>query len=93
MSNTAQQIEIYRHFAENELKNHAQELNTRYQNRELASNDLKLQALSEHQQIFQKELEDKIEEIITEENQYLKPALNDMKERFIEKMRQKQQYT
>lgn len=91
MSNIAQQIEIFRHFAENELKNHTAELNTRYQNHELASNDLKQQALSEHQQLFQKELEDKIEELLTVENQFLRPALSDMKERFMEKLRQKQQ--
>ena len=91
MSNAAQQIEIFRHFAENELTNHTEELNTRYQNRELASNDLKQQSLKEHQQIFRKEIEEKIEELLTGENQYLRPALSDLKERFLEKLRKKQQ--
>ena len=91
MSHTAQQIEIFRHFAEDELKNHTEELNTRYQNRELASNDLKQQSLKEHQQIFKKEMEEKIDELLTDENQYLRPALSGMTERFLEKLRQTHQ--
>lgn len=54
MSNAAQQIEIFRHFGEDELKNHTEELNTRYQNRELASNDLKQQVLKEHSKSFKR---------------------------------------
>ena len=87
MSHTAHQIENFREFAKAHLQNHNSELSTRYQNRNLASSDLRLDAYPEHQRIFQNELEDKIEELLTEDNQYLRPALNDMKERFIEKLK------
>ncbi len=44
MNNPAEQIESFRQFAEEELKNHIQELQTHYQNRGLASEELKQQA-------------------------------------------------
>ncbi len=87
MNNPAQQIEIFRHYAEEELKNHTQELQTRYQNRELASEDLKQEAFEKHREIYNKELSDKIGELLTENNQFLKPALNDLKETFVEKLK------
>ena len=87
MSNTAQQIETFRDFAEKELKNHAGELETRYQNRELASNNLLQEGYQEHQKIFEKELADKIEKLLTEDNQFLRPALIELKERFVEKLK------
>lgn len=87
MSNTARQIEIFREFAEKELKNHNVELETHYQGRELASNDLKQQAYTGHKKIFEKQLADKIEELLTEDNQFLRPALNELKERFVEKLK------
>lgn len=87
MSTTADEIEVFRDYAKKKLENHKGELDTRYQNRELASIDLKEQAYKEHEQIFQRELSDKIEEIITKDNQFLRPALNDLKERFIEKLK------
>lgn len=86
MSNSAQQIEIFREFAKKQLQTHTSELSTHYQNRELASNDLKQQAYQERQKIFQKELDDKVEELLTESNQFLRPALNDIKDKFIEKL-------
>ncbi len=87
MSNTAQQIEIFRDFAEKKLNDHTLELETHYQNRELASNDLKQQAYKEHRQLFEKELADKMEELLTNDNQFLRPALTELKERFIEKLK------
>lgn len=41
MNNPAEQIETFRRFAEEELKNHIKELQTDYQNRGLASEGLK----------------------------------------------------
>lgn len=87
MSNTAQQIEIFREFAKKELRNHAFELETHYQNRELASNDLKEQAYKEHRQLLEKQLADKIEGLLTENNQFLRPALIELKERFVAKLK------
>lgn len=87
MSNASQQIETFQHYAEKELKIHTAELETRYQNRHLASNDLLQKDYKEHQKIFEKELTDKIEELLTEDNQFLRPALIEMKERFVEKLK------
>ncbi len=44
MDNPAEQIESFRQFAEDELNNHIQELQANYQNRKLASDELKQQA-------------------------------------------------
>ncbi len=87
MSNPATQIEVFRDFAKNELKNHKHALETQYQNRELASNDLVKEGYSKHHQIFEKELTDKMEELLAKDNQFLRPALMDMKERFLEKLK------
>lgn len=87
MSNAARQIEIFREFAGKELKNHSLELETHYQGRDLASNDLKQQAYIEHKEIFEKQLSDKMEELLTADNQFLRPALTELKERFIEKLK------
>ncbi len=87
MSNTAQQIETFRDYAEKQLKEHALEVETHYQNRELASNDLKHQAYKEHRQLFEKELANKMEELLIPNQQFLRPALTELKERFIEKLK------
>lgn len=87
MINTAQRIEIFRDFANKQLKNHPDELKTNYQNRQPASNGLELQDHSRHKQIFQKEFSDKIEELLTEDNRFLRPMLTDLKDRFAAKLR------
>lgn len=54
MSITAYEIEVSRDYAKNGSENHGKELDTRYQNRDRESIDLKEQAHKEHEQIFQK---------------------------------------
>lgn len=87
MKTPAQQIEIFRHYAEEELKNHTQELQTHYQNRQPISEDLKQVVLEKYMGIYNKELLDKISELITESNQFLSPALNGLKEKFAGKLK------
>lgn len=87
MNNPAEQIESFRQFAEEELENHIQELQTNYQNRGLASEELKQQAYAEHEEIYKKELSDKIDELVTDGNQFLKPVLKDTKDKFVEKLK------
>ena len=87
MNSPAEQIESFRQFAEDELNNHIQELQTYYQNRGLASEELKQQAYAEHEKIYSKELSDKIDELVINGNQFLKPALRDIKDKFIEKLK------
>jgi hypothetical protein len=59
MKDSAQQIETFRDFEDQRLQNHIDELETRYQNRDLGSPDLRTQAHREHREIFHKELSDK----------------------------------
>ncbi len=87
MSNPAKQIEVFRDFAKKELENHLLELITKYQNREPASNDLMQEGYSKHCQIFKKELSEKMEEIISEENKFLRPALEEIKEKYVEELK------
>jgi hypothetical protein len=87
MSDAAQQIEIFRDFAKNHLKIHSSQLNAPYQNQEPAFLKLGHEAYRERQQIFEKELTEKIDQIITDENQFLRPALEELKNRFMEKLR------
>ncbi len=87
MANPSEQIESFRQFAEDELNNHIQELQTNYQNRGLASEELKQQAYAEHEKIYSKELSDKMDEFVTDGNQSLNPALTDIKDKFIEKIK------
>jgi hypothetical protein len=85
MSEPAREIEKFRIFAETRLHNHISELETRYQNRQ-PEPDLKSQAYKEHQQIYQKELSDKMEELLTEKNQFLKTELSQLKDTFVAKL-------
>jgi flagellar motor switch protein FliG len=86
MKDTAQQIETLRDFANQRLQNHIAELETHYQNRYLGSPDLKTQAHREHREIFQKELSDKMKELIKEENEFLRPALDQLRDKFLQKL-------
>ena len=86
MRQPAQEIERFREFAKDRLQNHINELETRYQNRDLGSPDLKTRAYREHRQIFHKELSEKMEELIKAGNQFLKPALGELRDRFLDKL-------
>ena len=87
MSNPAIQIEVFRDFAKNELKNHKCELETRSQNRELASDDLMQEAYSKHRQVLENELSEKMEELISEDNRFLRPALEEIREKYVGKLK------
>jgi superoxide dismutase len=86
MSKPAKQIEDFRSFAKKELKNHLLELKTKYQNREPASKDIKQEAYREHRQIFVKKLTEKMEAILADENRFLQPALNEIKEKYVQEL-------
>ena len=85
MNGPAKKIEHFRVFADTRLRNHVTELETRYQNREV-DEGLKQQAYSEHRRIFQKELSDKMEELISTENEFLRPALGQLTDRFLDQL-------
>lgn len=84
MNSPAREIENFRVFADRRLRNHVTELETRYQNRGV-DEDLKQQAYKEHRKIFQEELSDKMEELISTENEFLRPALGQLTDRFLDK--------
>jgi hypothetical protein len=79
------EIENFTSFAGTRLQNHIRELETRYQNRE-PEPDLKREGYREHQQIYQKELSDKMEELLTEKNQFLRPELSALRDTFLAKL-------
>lgn len=85
MNGPAREIENFRVFAHTRLRNHVTELETHYQNREV-DEGLKQQAYSEHRRIFQKELSDKMEELISTENEFLRPALGQLTDRFLDQL-------
>ena len=87
MNDSAGRIEEFRNFAQQELDNHLLELQTRYQDRELASNDLKNEAYDSHRQIFKNELLEKIETLVNKDNQFLRSSLDMIRESFVDKLR------
>lgn len=87
METPAQKIEIFRHYAEEELKNHRLELQMHYQTQQPISEDLKQAVLEKYMGIYNKELLDKISELIMENNQFLGTALNGLKEKFTGKLK------
>jgi adenylyl- and sulfurtransferase ThiI len=92
METPAQQIEIFRHYAQEELKNHTLELQMYYQNRQPISEDLKQVVLEKYMGIYNKKLLNKISELITENNQFLRSALNSLKEKFAGKLKASDSY-
>lgn len=83
MTNEAKQMETFREYAEQRLEVHKRELETRYQDRKLSSIDLVEEAYAEHQQIFEKELSEKIGEISKEQDLLLRPSLFKLKDEFV----------
>lgn len=63
MKNEKSGKELLSEFAEQQLKEHQQELQTNYQGRELASTGEKTKAYSEHAKLFQSELNIKLNEL------------------------------
>jgi hypothetical protein len=86
MEKETKEVEAFKQFAEKELKNHLAELNTRYQNEPPASNELKQQAYKEHQKIYNQELEDEIQSLLTSETPWLKDELKNLKHSFVTRL-------
>ena len=53
-------VEVFHQYAEDKLKDHFEELKTRYGNEKLASKELKQQAFNKHQKLYSKELHEKM---------------------------------
>jgi hypothetical protein len=86
MEKETNEVKALKHFAEEELKNHLAELYTLYQNEPLSSKELKQQAYKEHQKIYNQELEDKIQSLLSTENPWLKDELESLKHSYVTKL-------
>lgn len=87
MEKETNEVVAFKQFAEKELKNHIAELNTRYQNEPLASKKLNQEAYEAHQKIYNQELEEKIQSLLSEKNNVvLKGELENLKREFVQKL-------
>ena len=83
-------VEIFNQFAEERLKNHLAELNTRYENEKIDSETMEL-AYAEHQKNYNKELDEKINSLLpAEKNAGLKSELENAGKSFLDKLSLKQ---
>ena len=90
MNKNDNQLEVFSQFAEERLTNHLSELNTRYENEKIDKETMKL-AYAEHQKIYSKELEDKINSLPSgDKNEELKSELQNASRSFLAKLSLKQ---
>ncbi|MEO8861517.1 MAG: hypothetical protein ABI358_08850 [Ginsengibacter sp.] len=89
MSNEKNPIEIFSRFAQERLDNHLAELQTKYENRSMASKELTQEAYDNHKKIFEEELQEKIESLSVEnKDAHEKEKIAEIKNSFIEKLNQ-----
>lgn len=90
MENMTNEAEILKKYAEEKLRNHVDELNTRYQNETIDRKTMTL-AYAEHQDIFNQELETKIQSLLSaESNPWLREELESIKNKYITKLNSNQ---
>lgn len=68
-------LTVFTQFAERRLNNHKAEIKTRYQNEPAGSRELYQKAIHEHKVIFSHELEEKINQLMKEENPWERQQL------------------
>jgi len=85
MESKTNAIEVFHQFAEDKLKDHFEELKTRYENEKLASEELKRQAFIEHQKLYSKELDEKMRSL-SNGNDELKHKMEDLKQTYVTKL-------
>jgi hypothetical protein len=86
--NRDKQLRDFVEFAERKFVNYSDEVETIYQNEKVEPDEV-LHAYQKHQQILEMELHDRIDEVLTTENAYLGPLFNDIKDNYIQKIRDK----
>jgi hypothetical protein len=91
METVSKEVEAFRQFADERLHNHIEELKTRYSNRSVASEELIETSIIKHQQIFNTEMNEKIDQLVASDNPWLKEQLKSMKDRFLLKLDLKEQ--
>jgi superoxide dismutase len=89
MSNDKNPMETFSRFAKERLDNHLAELQTKYENKAMASKELTQEAYDNHKKIFEEELQEKIESLSVEnEDAHQKEKIEEIKHSFIEKLNQ-----
>ena len=77
--------QVFHQYAEDELKNHFSELNTRYQN-ESVDNGTKQKAFENHRRIFKEELDEKMQSLLKDDkDESLKNKLETIKQTYLTK--------
>lgn len=90
MGNDIKAMEVFEQFATGRLGNHIAELNTRYENKKIDTETMQ-QAYRNHQEIFSQELDEKVQSILTaENNSRLKTELGNLKQTYLSKLNLKQ---
>ena len=86
MTNKNDTVKEFEQYSEDKLKNHLSELNTRYEN-EKPGKDVLQQAYQAHREIFNKELDEKIQSLLSSESSVgLKENLENMKDTYLSKL-------
>ncbi len=90
MENNNNEMEAFNQFAEDKLKNHLAELDTRYYNEQTDKETLQ-QGYKDHQQTFNMELEEQIRQLTEKgSDENLTEKLNEAKKAFVDKLNSKQ---
>lgn len=76
-------IEQFKSLAEERLKNHLLELNTRYGGEMPETNDLIRQGYEDHRRIFEQELESKQQELAGSDNPWLSSEIEKVKQSYL----------
>ena len=91
MENKNQAVQQFEQFAKERLSNHLAELNTRYENKK-PDKEVLQQAFKEHREILNKELDEKIQTLLSSEsNSGMKEDLGNIKDIYISKLQLKNQ--
>jgi vacuolar-type H+-ATPase subunit H len=91
MDSKTEAVEQFEQFAKERTNNHLAELNTRYEN-EQPDKELLQQAYRDHREILKKELDDKIQPLLSSErNSGLKENLDKIKASYLAKLELKNQ--
>ena len=86
MENKTDAVQQFENFAQERLSNHLAELNTRYEN-EKPGKEVLQQGYREHREIFNKELDEKIQSLLSSEsNSQLKGELVNIKDTYLSKL-------
>ena len=84
MNSNKQTVDIFKQYAESELKNHLSELKTRYENESAGTETLK-KAFADHKTIYSKELDQKIKDL-SKDGASDEGKLDALKKEYVEKL-------